>query len=77
MEKRSFETLLYSVTASVVAKIAEENQWQEDLAMERFIRSKVYALLEREETKLWQYSACMLAELFDEERAGALVLPEV
>ena len=47
MEKRSFETLLYSVTASVVAKIAEENQWQEDLAMERFIRSKVYALLEQ------------------------------
>ena len=77
MEKRSFETLLYSVTASVVAKIAEENQWQEDMAMERFIRSKVYALLAREETKLWQYSACMLAELFEEERAGALVLPEV
>ena len=58
-------------------KIAEENQWQEDMAMERFIRSKVYALLSREETKLWQYSACMLAELFEEERAGALVLPEV
>ena len=33
--------------------------------------------LEKEETKVWQYSSLMLAELFNEERSGRLVLPEV
>jgi hypothetical protein len=33
--------------------------------------------LEKEETKVWQYSAYMLAQLFNEERAGRLSLPEV
>ena len=39
--------------------------------------SKLYTYLEREETKVWQYSSLMLAELFNEERSGRLVLPEV
>ena len=47
------------------------------MAMERFTGSKVYSFLEKEESKVWQYSATMLAELFDDERAGILVFPEV
>ncbi len=77
MNERSFETLLYGITANVVAKIMELNGWTEDEAMERFTQSKLYSYLEREETKVWQYSALMLAELFNEERAGRLSLPEV
>lgn len=77
MNERSFETLLYGITANVVAKIMELNSWTEDEAMERFTQSKLYSYLEREETKVWQYSALMLAELFNEERAGRLSLPEV
>ena len=77
MNERSFETLLYSITANVVTKIMESNGWSEDFAMERFTQSKLYSYLEREETKVWQYSAYMLAQLFDEERAGRLSLPEV
>ncbi len=77
MNERSYETLLYGITANVVAKIMELNGWTEDEAMERFTQSKLYAYLEREETKVWQYSALMLAELFNEERAGRLSLPEV
>ena len=45
--------------------------------MERFTQSKLYTYLEDEKTKVWQYSALMLAELFNEEREGQLVLPEV
>jgi hypothetical protein len=45
--------------------------------MERFTSSKLYSYLEREETKVWQYSALMLAQLFNEERSGRLSLPEV
>ena len=77
MNERSYETLLYGITANVVAKIMELNDWSEDVAMERFTQSKLYSYLEKEETKVWQYSALMLAELFNEERAGRLSLPEV
>lgn len=77
MNARSYETLLYGITANVVAKIMELNDWSENEAMERFARSKLYSYLEREETKVWQYSALMLAQLFNEERTGRLVFPEV
>ena len=77
MNERSYETLLYGITASVVAKIMELNNWSENEAMERFTSSKLYSYLEREETKVWQYSSLMLAQLFNEERTGRLSLPEV
>ena len=77
MNDRSFETLLYGITANVVARIAELNDWDEDTAMERFTQSKLYSYLEKEETKVWQYSSTMLAQLFNEERSGHLSLPEV
>ena len=77
MNERSYETLLYGITANAVAKIMELNDWSENKAMERFTGSKLYSYLEREETKVWQYSALMLAQLFNEERAGRLSLPEV
>ena len=77
MNERSYETLLYSITASVVNRLIEMNSWSEDEALERFTSSKLYTFLEREETKVWQYSSLMLAELFNEERSGRLVLPEV
>ena len=75
MNERSFETLLYSITANVVTKIMEINNWSENDAIERFTRSKLYSCLEREETKVWQYSSLMLAELFNEERTGRLSWP--
>ena len=77
MNERSYETLLYGITANVVAKLMELNDWEEDVALERFTSSKLYTYLEREETKVWQYSALLLAQLLYEERAGRLVLPEV
>lgn len=77
MNERSYETLLYVITANVVAKIMELNYWSENEAFERFTRSKLYSYLEKEETKVWQYSTLMLAQLFNEERSGRLSLPEV
>ncbi len=77
MNERSYETLLYGITSNVVAKIMELNGWDENEAMERFTSSKLYSYLESEKTKVWQYSSLMLAQLFNEERAGRLSLPEV
>ena len=77
MSDKSFEILLYSVTANVVHKIMQLNDWSEDFALERFVQSKTYEFLSDEKTKVWQYSALMIAQLFNEERSGELVLPEV
>ena len=77
MNERSYETLLYSITSSVVNRLMEINNWSIDEALERFTSSKLYTYLEKEKTKVWQYSSLMLAELFNEERSGRLVLPEV
>ena len=44
---------------------------------EEFSQVEAHAFLEKEETKVWQYSTLMLVQLFNEERAGGLVLPEV
>ncbi len=76
MNEKEFESLLYTITANTVNLIMQQTGWNEDTAMERFVRSKVYAKLEREETKVWHYSATMLAQLFDNERTGNLVWPE-
>ena len=75
--ERSFETLLYIITANTIAKIMEKTGWSENETMERFTESKLYSFLEKEESKVWQYSATMLAELFEDERSGNLVFPEV
>lgn len=77
MNERSFETLLYSITANVVQRLIEINGWTENESMMRFTQSKLYSFLEKEETKVWQYSSLMLAELFNDERSGRLVFPEV
>lgn len=77
MNERSFETLLYSITANVVQRLIEINGWSENESMVRFTQSKLYSFLEKEETKVWQYSSLMLAELFNDERSGRLVFPEV
>ena len=77
MNERSYETLLYSITASVVSKIMGMNGWVEDEAFERFTASRIYSYLEKEETKVWQYSSEMMLELFDRELHGNLEFPEV
>lgn len=77
MSNNEFEDLLYTITANVVDLIMKKTGWNEDVALDRFVRSKIYSLLEREETKVWHYSATMIAQLFEDERSGNLVLPEV
>jgi phosphoribosyl-AMP cyclohydrolase len=77
MNNRSYETLLYSITASVTNRLVEMNNWSEDEALEKFTTSKLYTYLEKEETKVWQYSALMLAILLNDEIEGHVVLPEV
>ena len=45
MNEHSYETLLYSITSSVVNRLIEMNNWSEDEALERFTSSKLYTYL--------------------------------
>ena len=77
MDKDRFSALMAIMTPDIISKIMERFEMDEDKAMAAFHRSELYKTLEKENTKVWQYSALMLAELFNEERAGRLSLPEV
>ena len=46
-------------------------------ALEYLYSSQLYALLEKEETKMWHYSPQMLLHLLDNEKnTGKLTLPQ-
>lgn len=47
--------------------ITENYPYNEVSAAKEFYDSKVFALLEREDTKLWHLSALALFHIFDEE----------
>lgn len=77
MNERSFESLLYGITANTLARIIESTGWSEDVAIKRFYSSKLYSYLEDEKTKVWQYSSMTLADIFNDECSGFFSLPEV
>ena len=77
MEKKAFSALLGLLVPQVVAYITAETQGDELTATKQFYRSKVYALLEDENTKMWHFSPKTLFLLFDEEqRCGTFTVPE-
>lgn len=57
----------------VYNKNTKEKKYYIDIVL----KNKEIELGYREETKVWQYSTVMLVQLFNEERPGSLVLPEV
>ena len=77
MDNLGFEILLYGITTNVVNELIKQNNWTEDEALEKFVMSKLYSYLEKEETKVWHYSTLMLVELFNDECSGSLIFPEV
>ncbi|MDR1004531.1 MAG: hypothetical protein LBL97_05935 [Prevotellaceae bacterium] len=47
-------------------------------ALHYLYTSQTYALLEKEETKLWHYSSCMLNEMLSyEKETGKLYFPDL
>ena len=77
MDKKRFEAMLPMITADLSNKIIQKYNLCEDEALSGLDKSQVYALLENEETKMWQYSTDMLLELYDREMQGSLILPGV
>lgn len=77
MEKKKFKALIVLIVPQVVGLIVKYDGVDEISAAKNFYQSKVYALLEEEETKLWQLSPLTIYHMYDEERTtGKITFPE-
>lgn len=78
MGQEQFEALMPYISTDLVEMIAKKQNISERDAIKKLYSSKLYAALETEETKVWQYSTQMLYSLFDqEEKNGDIQFPDV
>ena len=78
MGHEQFAAIMPYISADLVSMIAQKKKITESDALNKLYSSKLYGLLEKEETKVWQYSTDMLYSLFvKEEQTGSLVFPDV
>lgn len=78
MGHEQFAAIMPYISADLVNMIAQKQKITESDALNKLYSSKLYELLEKEETKVWQYSTDMLYSLFvKEEQTNNLVFPDV
>ena len=78
MSQEQFAAMMPYISADLVAMIAEKQNISHEEAIKKLYASKLYAVLEQEETKLWHYSTQMLYSLFEqEEQTGVIRFPDV
>ena len=70
MNEGKFSAMLSIIVPPVVGLISSRKGMSETEATESFYRSKVYAKLSEETSKLWHYSAETLFAMYDDERSG-------
>jgi hypothetical protein len=77
MDKNVFDAILPIITASLTDKIMTHYKLTEDNALMDLYETELYAALENEATKVWQYSVEKLFDLYkNEKQNGSLELPE-
>lgn len=73
-----FNAIIPIISADVVAMIAARQNISENQAITLLYNSQLYAALENEETKVWQYSTPMLYSLLEQElQVGTIHFPDV
>lgn len=78
MGQEQFAAIMPYISADLVGMIARRKNISESDAITRLYDSKLYAILEQEDTKVWQYSTDMLYSLFEqEEKTGKIEFPDV
>ncbi len=78
MGQEQFTAMMPYISADLIDMIAKKQGISESDALTKLYTSKLYAALEQEDTKVWQYSTEMLyALLLREEQTGELVFPDV
>lgn len=77
MADKKFEAIMTLLVPQVVSLICEQYNVDEITAAKDFYESKVYSLLEDEETKVWHFSPLTLFNMYDEEKkTGSFEFPE-
>lgn len=78
MGQEQFAAIMPTISADLVAMITDKQRISEKEAIKQLYASKLYAALEQEETKVWQYSTSMLFALYEQEkRTGEICFPDV
>lgn len=78
MSQEQFTAILPYISSDLISMIVSKKSISEEDAILKLYTSKLYAALEQEETKLWQYSTQMLYALLEqEEQTGAICYPDV
>ena len=78
MGQEQFAAIMPYISSDLVAMISEKQNISAEEAIEKLYNSKLYAALEKEETKVWQYSTQMLYSLFEQEtETGKIEFPDV
>ena len=78
MDKSKYDAVFPIISSALVEKIAIELNLSDKDAITLLYSSNLYEMLEKEETKVWQYSTEKLFELFLEERNnGKITFPQV
>lgn len=78
MGQEQFVAMMPYISTDLVAMIAEKQHITEEEAIKKLYSSKLYAVLEKEETKVWQYSTQMLYSLLEQEgKTGNIQFPDV
>lgn len=77
MDNNKFNAIFPIITADLADRISIEDNLSEDETIEQLYATQLYAELEKEQTKVWQYSTEKLYELYKSEKlTGKLELPE-
>ncbi len=78
MSKDKFDAIMPIISSDLVSLISKKQDISESEALEQLYSTKLYATLEKEESKVWQYSTEMLYSLFIQEKeTGELTFPDV
>ena len=77
MGDKKFEAIMTILVPQVIELIVENYNADEIVASKAFYESRVYALLEQEDTKTWHLSPLTIFNMFDEEqKTGVFEIPE-
>lgn len=78
MGQEQFNAMLPVISADIVKMISSKRQIAEKDAIKLLYTSKLYAALEQEDTKVWQYSTHMIYSLLEQEwNSGMICYPDV
>ncbi len=78
MGQEQFAAIMPAISSDLVAMITSKQKISEEEAIRKLYSSKLYAALEKEETKVWQYSTNMLYSLYEQElNTGEIQFPDI